>query len=380
MKILLSGVETNNKGAELMLYAILQEIERKFSDAVVYLSPDRIKQGVGYVKTNVDFRTWPCVNIATRLMLKIFSRFQYFPYGLLPQTYALRNVDYHLDGSGFAFSDQFNISDSKIYNEKELLKFLASRGCKNIFLPQAFGPVEKSTTKKMLNAISKYSSIIMPREKVSYKYLEDSGCVDMTKVKLYTDFTSLVEGIFPTKYEHLHNGICIIPNSQMINKGAISMEGYLDLLRDIVSNASLSGKKVYMLNHAGWQDKNLCNSIKSIIPNDIEMVTDLNALEVKGLIASAYLVITSRFHGLASALNSCVPALSTSWSHKYEELYHDYALDSYVLPLNDKAKALEEIKKLFDTNENKHIREHLKKEVPLIKEQTRKMWDTIWNL
>lgn len=29
MKVVLSGVETNNKGAELMLYAILQEIERR---------------------------------------------------------------------------------------------------------------------------------------------------------------------------------------------------------------------------------------------------------------------------------------------------------------------------------------------------------------
>lgn len=380
MKIILSGVETNNKGAELMLYAILQEIERKFPDATVYLSPYRIKQGLQYVKTTIDFKTWPFEKLVNKLRLRKLFKIFHLPYSLLPHTYALRDVDYHLDGSGFAYSDQFKITKLRVYYEKKLLGLLSKYGCKNIFLPQAFGPVKMQETKDMLTTISEFASIIMPREKVSYKYLEDSGCVDMTKVKLYTDFTSLVEGIFPTKYEHLRNGICIIPNSQMINKGAISMEGYLDLLRDIVSNASLSGKKVYILNHAGWQDKNLCNSIKSIIPNDIEMVTDLNALEVKGLIASAYLVITSRFHGLASALNSCVPALSTSWSHKYEELYRDYALDSYVLPLTDKTKALEEIKKLLDTNENKHIREHLKKEVPLIKEQTRKMWDTIWSL
>lgn len=380
MKILLSGVETNNKGAELMLYAILQEIERKFPDATVYLSPDRIKQGVGYVKTNIDFRTWPCVNLATKLMLKIFSRFQYLPYGLLPQTYALRNVDYHLDGSGFAFSDQFKISDSIIYKEKELLKFLSSRGCKNIFLPQAFGPVEKTTTRKMFAVISKYASIIMPREKVSYEFLEDSGLVDMTKVKIYTDFTSLVEGIFPSRYEHLRTGICIIPNSQMINKGAISMEKYLDLLREIVSNASLSGKKVYILNHAGWQDINLCNTIKSIIPNDIEMVTDLNALEVKGLISSAYFVISSRFHGVASALNSCVPCLATSWSHKYQELYNDYHLRDCILPLDNNDKAMEKIHSFLHPDTNKEIRNTLKVRVPQIKEETRKMWDTIWSL
>lgn len=379
MKILLSGVETNNKGAELMLYAILQEIERKFPDATVYLSANRIKQGVGYIETTIDFKIWPFEKLVSKLKLrKIFKMF-HLTYSLLPHTYAIRNVDYHLDGSGFAYSDQFKISDSKIYNEKELLKFLVEHGCKNIFLPQAFGPAEKVLTQGMLTVISKYASIIMPREKVSYKYLKDSRCVDMTKVKLYTDFTSLVEGIFPSKYENLRNGVCIIPNSQMINKGAISMERYLGLLRDIVSNASVSGKKVYMLNHAEWQDKNLCNDIKSVIPNDIEIVTDLNALEVKGLIASAYLVITSRFHGLASSLNSCVPALATSWSHKYEELYRDYDLDSYVLPLDNQQESSEKINKLLDEKENIRIREHLKSQVTKIKDQTREMWTLIWN-
>ena len=380
MKILLSGVETSNKGAELMLYAILQEIERKMPDAVVYLSPNRIKQGVQYIKTNVDFRVWPYEKFVAKFKLRRLFHLFHLPYCLLPSTYVLRNIDYHLDGSGFAFSDQFRISDSGIYSEKGLLSYLSKQGCKNIFLPQAFGPVEKPLTKKILATISEYASIIMPREKVSYKYLKESGIVDMKKVKLYTDFTSLVDGVFPSKYENLREGICIIPNSQMINKGAIPMESYLDLLKEIVSCAVKTDRKVYMLNHAGWQDKELCNTIKQLIPDNIEMVTDLNALEIKGLISSAYLVITSRFHGLASALNSCVPALSTSWSHKYEELYHDYALDSYVFPLDDSVKAIEEIKKLLDADENNRIREHLKNQVPFVKKQTREMWDIIWNL
>lgn len=380
MKILLSGVETNNKGAELMLYAILQEIERRFPGAVVYLSPYRIKQGLHYIKTNVDFRTWPFDKVVTKLRLRKIFQKCHLPYGLLPHMYALRNVDYYLDGSGFAFSDQFNISNSRVYSEKGLLSFLSKHGCKNVFLPQAFGPFEKSITKKMLSVISEYASLIMPREKVSYKYLEASGVVDMKKVKLYTDFTSLVGGVFPSKYEYLRDGICIIPNSQMINKGAISMEAYLDLLKEIVSCAGKTDRRVYMLNHAGWQDKDLCNTIKQLITDDIEMVTDLNALEVKGLLSSAYLVITSRFHGLASALNSSVPALSTSWSHKYEELYRDYTLDNYVLPLDNKEDALKMIMELLEDKENTRIREHLRKQDQLVKEQTRRMWDTIWNL
>lgn len=42
MRIVLSGVETHNKGAELMLYAILQEIERRFPDAEVFINKSAI--------------------------------------------------------------------------------------------------------------------------------------------------------------------------------------------------------------------------------------------------------------------------------------------------------------------------------------------------
>ena len=47
MRIVLNGVETNNKGAELMLYAILQEIERKFPDAEVFMPYLALRRGFG---------------------------------------------------------------------------------------------------------------------------------------------------------------------------------------------------------------------------------------------------------------------------------------------------------------------------------------------
>ena len=380
MKIVLSGVETNNKGAELMLYAILQEIERRHPEAIVYMPRDRMFHELSYVKTKLDFRYVPCGKFEQKFHLAgVFGKLK-IPFQLLPHSITMGKIDYYLDGSGYRFSDKFKFSARSADILQGQLSAYTKQGAKVIFLPQAFGPFEKVITREVLAVLNNNATLLMPREKVSYKYLEDSGVVDMKKVKLYTDFTSLVDGVFPSKYEYLRDGICIIPNSQMINKGAISMEAYLDLLKEIVSCAGNTGRKVYMLNHAGRQDKELCNTIKQLVADKIEMVTDLNALEVKGLISSAYLVITSRFHGLASALNCCVPALSTSWSHKYEELYHDYALESYVLPLDDNANALGEIKKLLDADENNRIRKHLKKQFPLVREQTLRMWNTIWNL
>ena len=79
-------------------------------------------------------------------------------------------------------------------------------------------------------------------------------------------------------------------------------------------------------------------------------------------------------------MNSCVPSLATSWSHKYEELFRDYNITDSVLPLDDFNKAKKKVRQLLDNETNTQIREHLQIQVSKIKEQTREMWNEIWNL
>ena len=383
MKIVLSGVETNNKGAELMLYAILQEIERKFPEAKVYIPPFRIKQGLGYVKTRLDFR-YTSSPLLCKLICKfhvggIFRMLHISP-NILAQLDIVKGAEWFIDGSGFAFGDQWQLSDTRINLWRYRLKPLKDNGCKLVFLPQALGPAKKPETKKAFAMLSEYASIIMPREQVSYNYVKESGMVDMSKVRMFTDFTSLVEGTFPKDYIHLKDGICVIPNIQMINKQKISYEDYITLLTAIIEKARKSGHPVYLLNHGGVKDEELCYRCKESLGGNIDVVTGINALEVKGLIASAYAVITSRFHGLASALNSSVPSLATSWSHKYEELFRNYGITDSVLPLDNLEKALEKVDSLLAPPNNAEIRAQLNGSVPQIKAQTCEMWKVVWNL
>lgn len=378
MKIVLSGVETNNKGAELMLYAILQEIERRFPDAKVYLPFSCMKQGLEHVKTDLDFRPTPFSRFVYECHVNgIFKRL-HLPQKILNRTSIARGADWFIDGSGFAFSDQWNLGDARIEMWENILTALYDDGCRIVFLPQAFGPVEKPNTKKALTLLSKYADVLMPREKISYNYLERSGIVDMKKVRVFTDFTSLVEGDFLPQYEHLRNGICIIPNMRMIDKGTISFKDYIQLLISIIDEGKRSGHTVYLLNHEGIKDEELAHKCKERIGGGIEVVTGLNALEVKGLISSAYLVVTSRFHGLASALNSGVPSLATSWSHKYGALFQDYGLSDSVLPLDNIAEAVAKVSSFIERSKNEAIRTHLSLQVPKIKAQTREMWNLVW--
>lgn len=378
MKIVLSGVETNNKGAELMLYAILQEVERKWPDAEVYISRSRVLPGLDSVKTKVQMHCLPYEGVIAK------SHINSILYRLnLPTIEGMNFVqgDYFLDGSGFLFSDQCKLWGIPPKWWENVLKHHYKKGAKIVFLPQAFGPLEMEMTKKAIRVLDKYATVIMAREQVSYDYLKKSGLVDMKKVRIFTDFTSLVDGVFPKGYEHLRGGICIIPNKKMILKGGISYEDYIKLLTAIAEEGKKSGHPVYLLNHEGPKDAELCLRCKETIGGDIEAVTDINGLEVKGLIASAYIVITSRFHGLASSLNSGVPSLATSWSHKYEELFKDYGLSNdYVLPLNDMESAILKVKNLIEGNTNAGIRAILEKKVPEIKDQTRDMWNVVWGV
>ena len=381
MKIVLSGVETKNKGAELMLYAILQEIERRCPDAIVYIPYSDIRQGLSYVTTSLDFRFTPLSQFIFKTHLVGVFRQLHLPLGWLYKANIVKHADFFIDASGFHFSDQKkNFTPLKVKKWEVVLKKYSDRGTRIVFLPQAFGPAQKTNTLNGLRVLSGYASLIMPREQTSYNYLEQSGVVNMNKVKLFTDFTSLVEGVFPKGYEHLKDGVCIIPNLRMVDTGTISKDNYIGLISAIVNSCKASGHPIYLLNHEGKRDEKLAFECKKRIGNDIEVVTGLNALEVKGMIASAYVVVTSRFHGLASALNSCVPCLATSWSHKYAELFNDYGLSDCVLSLDNNEKAIEKVSSFMDKNKNVEIRKHLTAQVEIIKAKTRNMWNNVWSL
>ena len=375
-KIVLSGIGTINKGAELMLYAILQEIEHKFPDAYVFL-PDTVPQGYEYIETNLvlkpRFPIWlnKChiQGVMERLHLPLYNHFV--------NNNIIKGADYFIDASGFFFSDQFNLGIEDFDFWSTQLKEYKQQGTKIVFLPQAFGPIENDFTKKIVKVINEYSDLIFVREQVSYNYLKSLD-IDLNKMKIYPDFTSLVYGIFPTKYEYIKDRICIIPNENMVEQGIISFEKYVKMLSEIIKICLKFNHKAYLLNHGGIGDEKIMIACKSHIGEDIELVTGLNALEVKGLIGSAYLCISSRFHGVASSLNSGVPCLATSWSHKYKLLFDDFKQQNCILDMNQQENYLNKIIFMLNGENNFSTRELLLKEKQYIVEKTKEMWTNIW--
>lgn len=382
MKIVLSGVETINKGAELMLYAILQEIERKYPESIVYVPYLAGYRGLDYIQTSLKLKNKPYMTLIYTLgkynIMRVLQKLK-LRHLFLTESHIIPDADYFIDASGFHFSDQFNHDNFRVAFWEKILTGYSNQGTKIIFLPQAYGPVKLETTRSLLQLLNEYSNIIIPRDRVSYNYLLEAG-VDINKIRLFPDFTSLVKGTVPIKYNHLRNAVCIIPNVRMIDKGIINRDVYINSILSIISAIQKRGHTPYILNHEGDLDEKLAYECSERLSTPIEVVSRLSALDIKGLISTSYLVISSRYHGVVSSLNSAVPCLSTSWSHKYEELYRDYELDNCLLNLNDMDGVISSLNLFLDYNYNNQVRAHLKPIVSQMNDKTRKMWDIIWNL
>lgn len=382
MRIVLSGVETNNKGAELMLYAILQELERRYPDAEVFIDKKMIKQGLDYVKSPIKISYIPynkvqqfCQKYKITGFLNRIGLFSDY----LNNTCPIKHVDYYIDGSGLSFSDKHIKSASIAIFWRRRLNGYKKQGAKIIFLPQGFGPLEQQVTRYAVKSLVDFSDIIFAREKVSYESLF-SVYGNSSNIRLSTDFTSLVDGHCPEQLKRLYGKVCIIPNVQMVNKGVLTKVKYFDILDEIISCCKAKNHDVYLLNHEGQRDVDLASEYLMERNKSIEFITGLNAIEVKGLISTAYIVISSRFHGVASSLNCHVPCLATSWHHKYAELFRDFGMEDCVLSLDNPQERQLKIEQFLDEKSNKEIRELLISKKAAIMEQNKQMWNLIWSL
>jgi colanic acid/amylovoran biosynthesis protein len=378
--ILIDKVNTLNKGAELMAVAVLQEIERRCPGTTVYFHELYFPQGISHIPTKLRTRL-----SRTPFLFKLLAKLR-VPgilrrlFGILipyySNGYPVKGLDLVLDAGGFQFSDQCLLYDSSVQHFKRYVGVLKRQGTRIVYLPQAYGPFETTRSKKILEILDANAECIIAREESSYNYLIKAGI--KKDIWVYPDFTALVDGIVPPRYIHLCGGIAIIPNMRMVDRDALAMRQYIDILAEIIMLCINSDKTPFLLNHEGKHDFALCLRIKQKLGNAVPVVTDVNALEIKGILSRCSTVISSRYHGCVSALASGVPCLATAWSHKYEMLFRDFGMDGMLLDFHNKEETFTKVRNILDEKRNGEIREQLNRAIPRIKEKNREMWDRVW--
>jgi polysaccharide pyruvyl transferase WcaK-like protein len=368
-----------NKGAELMLYAILEKMKKAYPDAAFVMAPTSSSGSAPYLqraelglfqKANFWYKIFQLGIFANLIPAKLRDM-----YGIVLDS----EVDIVIDAAGFSYSDQWGK-----YSCLELAsssKRWRKNGTKVILLPQAFGPFNSQVNQKAINTISKNVDLIFAREKISYDYLLDlTG--ELSNIKLAPDFTNLLKGIEPDNFDTKNNRFCIVPNHRMLDKTSHEdSEAYLPFMIEVTRYAHFKGHKPFILVHEGDIDLFLAKKIRDAVSPDIQIIKEVHPLKIKGIIGISSAMVGSRYHGLVSALSQGVPALATGWSHKYQMLFEDYGFPEGLLDVHSSKESLQKkIDLILGEDNRKSLITMLQVNSEKLKCKTELMWIDVFRV
>jgi polysaccharide pyruvyl transferase WcaK-like protein len=382
MIIELRGVNFNNKGAELMLHAVVQQVSSWNSDNIVALRPTPNTSFRQRAEAGVYQLAW--INQPQKfsgVLPDMLAHLIPMPYRRMYGVITYSEVQAILDASGFAFTDQWGSSRSERL-AKECQKW-KRQGKKIILLPQAFGPFDSTPVKKAFSQVVEKVDLIFARDRQSYEYLMTLGS-RTSHIQIAPDFTNLVKGLVPEYFTPNINKVCIVPNCRMIDKTSEDVQNkYLLFLKICAEYFLQMNKEPFLLIHQtgdGYthSDYGIALQLQQKLGKPINIIRELNPLFIKGILGSCFAVVGSRFHSLVSAMSQGVPCLGTGWSHKYKTLFEEYGCpECLISPLKSEEEIHEKLTLITDEPHRSSCINKLAKNSSEQKEMTLRMWTEV---
>ena len=309
----------------------------------------------------------PIVNSAAELIPKTLRH----PYNLVTES----ELDAILDASGFTYSDQWPTKTAE--RMASLSERWKNQGKKVILLPQAFGPFTKAPLVTAFREILALADLVFARDQISFDHIMKLK-PPKDNVHLAPDFTNLLKGNLPDYASKLKQATYIIPNSRMMDKTGTEIAGaYMNLLEHFANSLVAMGRNPVILIHE-TKDTPLGKQLQQILleqGHKLSLLEEPDPLKIKGLLGQADLVISSRFHGLVSALSQGVPSIGTGWSHKYQELFGDYHCPHCLI---DTLASRKDVETLLDQLLNPETHASLKTSLQKASAEQKKLIQRMW--
>jgi colanic acid/amylovoran biosynthesis protein len=374
----IKGVQFVNKGAELMLLAMVEKIKHLWPDAEVCILPrinspyiSRAKLGA-YQKLNFRKGTLD-LNLISYWLPRAFRHYLKRVWGIVTEV----DVELILDASGFSYGDQW--SDTALIQAAKEAKRLNAKRKYYVFMPQALGPFTQAENKKWAKIAFESACIVFARDEVSYH--ASKTIVKTGNLHIAPDFTNLVSPVMGEEYADLKGKIAVIPNSKMLSKQNENLAwraNYLTMLTTLIELLLQKGKEVFLLNHEGKNDEAICQQINDSLNVSLPIVSPTDALQIKAIIGQCSFTICSRFHGCVSSLSQGIPCIATSWSHKYEQLFLEYDVGNLLIPATIEKEELTGLVN-FVIDGQAEIKNILLPNIRVFEQESREMWDKIYN-
>ncbi|MCJ1694915.1 polysaccharide pyruvyl transferase family protein [Rathayibacter caricis] len=341
MTIDIRGVNTHNKGAQLMMIAIAERIGDQFELAV---SPN----GSEYdVRARLGMRQTLLLNQArgaSAPLSNLVPRGVKRAFGLASDS-DLTGV---LDAAGFAYSDSFGPQRAR--REAAHAARWKKRGVPLILLPQAFGPFDKTEQREWCGKLLSSAPLVFARDRVSLEYVKKLELpID---VKLSPDFTI---GLGTHSIERQIEGeyAAIVPNQKMVSHTSIDERAYVDILVTAGREFRARGLEPVVVIHE-FNDIPIGSRVAKEL--DCRTFSHPDPLVLKRVLGDATAAVASRFHAIVGALSQGTPVLAFGWSHKYKELLADFGVPQWIF--DEKSDPVSSIETLFAGDTSRTLADH----------------------
>lgn len=370
MNIEISGVYPANRGALLMLEAIRERIGNAFPEARLAVPLDwspqqRLDHGVW--GTPGSLRRGPSLRLMERAPWRMREATTFVPG---------RQVDVLLDASGFGYGDFWGLDKLRQRLTDRLDRWKHGRR-RAVLLPQALGPFTEPGMADAFRAAADRLDLLYVRDARSEAFAQ-AVLADSSRLRRAPDFTNLLKPSLPDRLDHLRGAALIVPNEKMIaGRGEDASGRYLAFLVAAAHALQRSGRTPIVLLHEGNRDLSIAAALNDRLDRPLAVVNEPSALVTKAVIGVAELIVSSRFHGLVSALSSGVPALACGWSHKYAELMADYGRADWAVDLDSTPDPEGAIDAFVDAAADGDSRRKLVLRAEAERKKSRAMWDEV---
>lgn len=377
MHVEIRKIGFTNKGAELMLLAVLERMQGRYPSAV-FTAATTHRAGERPFHKVVGCGMYPKFShhLLGRDMggdlMGLLPRRARERYGLIVES----EIDVVIDASGYLYGDPF--SPRRVTELARAAARWKRQGKKLVLMPQAFGPFSRRETQRAMRRIVELADLVMPRDPLSLGYIRELAG-GPANVAMYPDFTPLVQGELPESFDSERYRAAVIPNAQMIAKTQ-PREGsrYIPFMQAALAHLVERSQAPFILIHESDRDRELADRIREPHPK-VPVVPIDSAKAIKGVIGECRVTIGSRFHGLISALSQGVPSLATGWSHKYDELFKEYGCPEQVLGLDTDESGLQHaIDALVDEATYDERRACLLEHAAKVRDRIEAMWERIF--
>ena len=354
-RILITGANFGNKGAQSMLFTTVSEIRKRFPNAEIFFEhtdSESIKS-LGFNFDEIFFnRGFIGVNNGVLITRKFRNS-----WGSVDDSIKIfPTLDLIVDVSGFSLGSKWGISSPIYYTN--IIRIAKQFEIPVILMPQSFGPFDFREHQTEIDALIReflsYPVKIFAREKDGYESLLKYG---LKNVVWHPDLVLSSKNLDPseiftkTKIFYIpqvenKNSVGILPNMRSFDHGNPfqTFQIYFQLIEFLLDE----GKEIYLFRHS-FEDLEACTWLKSMFEDDSRVKiwnNDFSCFEYDEVCQQFEFLIVGRFHGVVHAYRNGIPCIILGWAVKYQELAEQIFQTKYIF---DITKPDCDIEKIFDS-------------------------------